>query len=123
MDRGGGRDAELREDVQRKESEDRVIASAGFDVPLLVTRPPVDGPGKKNSVPSPWATAAEELKVPIFQPEDVNHAESGEYLAELEPDLFVVCDYGQILSADTLAVARLGTWTETRRPATSGTTR
>jgi methionyl-tRNA formyltransferase len=29
-------------------------------------------------------------------------------LAGLNPDLFIVCDYGQILSRDTLALARLG---------------
>jgi methionyl-tRNA formyltransferase len=45
---------------------------------------------------------------PIFDPDDVNSAESRARLIDYEADLLVVCDYGQILSADTLATTRLG---------------
>jgi methionyl-tRNA formyltransferase len=51
---------------------------------------------------------AGERGTPVFDPEDANSAESRIRLADYEADLLVVCDYGQILSADTLATTRLG---------------
>jgi len=51
---------------------------------------------------------AGEHGTPVFDPEDVNSAESRTRLVDYEADLLIVCDYGQILSADTLATTRLG---------------
>jgi methionyl-tRNA formyltransferase len=45
---------------------------------------------------------------PIFDPEDVNTEKARSRMIEYQADLLVVCDYGQILSAQTLATARLG---------------
>jgi methionyl-tRNA formyltransferase len=46
--------------------------------------------------------------VPMLAPERVNDPAAREAIAALGADLFVVCDYGQILSADLLAVPPLG---------------
>lgn len=46
--------------------------------------------------------------VPVFQPESVNTPEGVAALTSLRPDLLVVAAYGQILSNDVLAAARLG---------------
>jgi methionyl-tRNA formyltransferase len=46
--------------------------------------------------------------IPIFDPQDVNDEESRRQLLDLCPELLVVCDYGQILAPETLAVAPLG---------------
>jgi len=46
--------------------------------------------------------------IPVFDPEDINAPDARARLAALGADLMVVCDYGQILSPETLAVARLG---------------
>jgi methionyl-tRNA formyltransferase len=51
---------------------------------------------------------AAEHGTPILDPEHVNRPESQEPLARLAADLLVVCDYGQILSAATLATCRYG---------------
>jgi methionyl-tRNA formyltransferase len=51
---------------------------------------------------------AVEHGAPIFDPEDVNSDPSRARLRSFEADLLVVCDYGQILSAETLATTRLG---------------
>ena len=51
---------------------------------------------------------ARERGLPIFEPESINTAEARGELARHAPDLFVVCDYGQILKPETLAIARLG---------------
>jgi methionyl-tRNA formyltransferase len=46
--------------------------------------------------------------VAVFEPDDVNSPQSRARLLEYAADLLVVCDYGQILSAETLSTARLG---------------
>ena len=46
--------------------------------------------------------------LPIFEPESINTDAARAELARHQPDLFVVCDYGQILKPETLAIARLG---------------
>lgn len=44
----------------------------------------------------------------IYDPEDINAPQTRIRLREYRADLLVVCDYGQILSAETLATTRLG---------------
>jgi methionyl-tRNA formyltransferase len=51
---------------------------------------------------------AQQRGVPVFQPESINTPEGVARLKELAPDLLVVAAYGQILSKDVLATARLG---------------
>jgi len=46
--------------------------------------------------------------VPVYQPESINTAEGVQQLTAWQPDLLVVAAYGQILSKDVLATARLG---------------
>jgi len=94
-----------------------VMGTGGFAVPTfqsllasdheilsLVTRPPQ---GRKPP-PNPMKEAAEEAGLPVEMPESINSEAAQTYLRSLESDLFVVCDYGQILSAKTLGLARLG---------------
>jgi methionyl-tRNA formyltransferase len=51
---------------------------------------------------------AEEAGLDVFAPESINSPEAHAWLREKSADLFVVCDYGQILSRETLALSRLG---------------
>jgi methionyl-tRNA formyltransferase len=51
---------------------------------------------------------AQQRGVPVYQPESINTPEGVARLKELAPDLLVVAAYGQILSKDVLATARLG---------------
>ena len=48
------------------------------------------------------------MGVPVFDPEKVNAADVVELLRGLAADLFVVCDYGQLLSAEVLGIPPLG---------------
>jgi len=52
--------------------------------------------------------AAEELGLPVWQPETVNSDEACAELVACRPELLVVCDYGEILKPQVLGVARLG---------------
>ena len=47
-------------------------------------------------------------KLPLLAPESVNDPQVVQELSTLRPDLLVVCDYGQILSSQSLETARLG---------------
>jgi methionyl-tRNA formyltransferase len=75
-------------------------------VAALVTGPLKDR--RPGALPSPMRDIAHKHGAPIFDPEDINAPESQARLAAMDVDLFVVCDYGQILSAAVLASARLG---------------
>lgn len=79
----------------------------GHEVLALVTQPARASRGKP-APPSPMRVVAESRRVPIFDPESINTPESQQLLRDLKPDLFIVADYGQILSNASLDVARLG---------------
>ena len=46
--------------------------------------------------------------MPLYRPASINSPEAHEILERLAVDLFVVCDYGQILSSETLSLAKRG---------------
>lgn len=73
----------------------------------LVTRPDRAAPGRRPP-PNPMRAAAEAAGLPVLAPERVNDPGSVAALEALAPELLVVCDYGQILSPETLCVARQG---------------
>jgi methionyl-tRNA formyltransferase len=77
-------------------------------VELLATRPPRELHGKQQADVNPMRELARQRGLPIFEPESINTDDARAELAHYQPDLFVVCDYGQILKPETLAIARLG---------------
>ncbi len=88
--------------------------SADHDVVALITRPPRSGRKSKKSKtpkptpPNPMQSVGMEFGLPIEMPDSINEPTVIDLLKELSADLFVVCDYGQILSADALGQAKLG---------------
>ena len=86
----------------------RAIYHSSHEVPLLVTRPARVLHGKTQAEANPMRELATLHGTPVFDPESINTDEARAELAKHHPDLFVVCDYGQILKPETLAVARLG---------------
>jgi len=85
----------------------RVVRSR-HQVPLVVTRPSAAGRSRKGDASNPMREAAEEAGLPVFAPDDANSVEARRRLEEVQPDVLVVCDFGQILAADVLALAPLG---------------
>jgi len=73
----------------------------------LVTRPDKAAPGRRAPV-NPMRAAAEAAGVTVTEPERINDPAAIAELLALAPDLFVVCDYGQILAPAVLEVAPLG---------------
>lgn len=85
----------------------KAILESQHAVPLLVTRP-AKSDGKRTPPPSPMKLLGEQQNLEIFEPWDINDPDSAEKLKSYQPDLFLVCDYGQILSDEILSIARLG---------------
>jgi methionyl-tRNA formyltransferase len=83
-----------------------------FDSPhellALITRPTPPPKGRDKSPPNPMRALAESRALPVHAPDSINSDEGRQLLTQLAPDLLVVCDYGQILSSDVLAIAPLG---------------
>jgi len=84
------------------------LLTTRHEVAALVTRPLRARRGKAIAPAGPMRDLAHDHGIPIVDPEDVNAPEARARLAEFEPGLLVVCDYGQILAPETLAVATLG---------------
>lgn len=78
------------------------------EVVALVTRPTPPPVGRRKSPANPMRDVAEAAGVPVLAPESINTAEAIAEVCALSPDLLVVCDYGQILSPEALAIAPLG---------------
>lgn len=84
------------------------LVETGHQVVTLVTQPDRPQGRKQEIIPAPIKRSAEARGIPVFQPEDVNAAESLEHLRRLAPELLVTAAYGQILSAELLGIPRLG---------------
>ena len=78
------------------------------EVVALVTRPTPPPVGRRKSPANPMRDVAEAAGMPVLAPESINTSEAIAEVRALSPDLLVVCDYGQILSPEALAIAPLG---------------
>lgn len=78
-----------------------------FEVTLAVVQPDRPNSRGKKIVPLPVKRAAEELGIPVYQPEKVS-SEGEELLREQDAELFVVCAYGQILKQNILDIPKSG---------------
>jgi len=85
----------------------RALVESPHEIVAVVTRPDHAPPGRRPP-PNPMREAATAAGIGILDPEKVNEPAAVTMLAALRPDLFVVCDYGQILSRDLLGVPPLG---------------
>jgi methionyl-tRNA formyltransferase len=86
------------------------ILSAGHEVPALITRPvpPASGRKKESLHPNPMRDFAELRGIPVHAPETTSSPDAQAMLRSYSPDLLAVCDFGEILSPETLACAPLG---------------
>ncbi|MEX2114983.1 MAG: methionyl-tRNA formyltransferase [Pirellulales bacterium] len=78
------------------------------EVLALVTRPARPLHRKSQAEANPMRALALARGTRVHDPEDINATPARAVLASYRPDLFVVCDYGQILSPAVLELARLG---------------
>ncbi len=84
------------------------LIQSPHEVVTLFTRPIADSGKRRKTAENPTRDGAIGAGLSVFDPMNVNDPESVEQLLNFKADLFVVCDYGQILSRDCLAASKLG---------------
>ena len=84
------------------------LLDSAHEVTALITRPAKPVHGKRSAPINPMREVAEKRGLPVLAPDSINTDEARASLREMQADLMVVCDYGQILSQQTLACTPLG---------------
>ena len=85
----------------------RALADA-YEVVGVVTQPDrASGRGRELKAP-PVKVLAQELGIPVIQPEKLKQPEAMEQLRAWAPDLIVVAAFGQLLRKDVLDLPRFG---------------
>ena len=84
------------------------LRKAGHDVALAVTQPDRPAGRGMKVTPPPVKVAAQELGLPVYQPERIRDPEAVERLRATAPDFLVVVAYGQIIPKSVLDLPRLG---------------
>jgi methionyl-tRNA formyltransferase len=86
----------------------RLLAQGPNEIAAVFTRPDRPAGRGRRLRPSPVKLAAQELELPLLQPEGVSAGEGLEALRETSPDLIVVAAFGEIVTEEVLSVPRLG---------------
>jgi len=77
--------------------------------PLLVITQPDRPKGRKLKLsPSEIKTAAQELEIPVFQPDNVNLPENLEILEKIAPEVIITVAYGSFLKKNIRILPRFG---------------
>ncbi|MGY8769178.1 MAG: methionyl-tRNA formyltransferase [Pirellulales bacterium] len=84
------------------------LISGQHEVQCLITQPDRPTRGKRKPPINPMRQAAEKNGITVYSPQSINDEEATQLLTACEADLYVVCDYGQILSNDILSLAKFG---------------
>ena len=84
------------------------LCASEHEVVGVVTQPDRPGGRGRKMVPTTVKQVANEHGLHIMQPESVNRPPFRRRIAALEPDVFVVVAFGQILGGKLLAIPRLG---------------
>lgn len=87
---------------------EKLIEDPRFEVLAVITQPDQKIGRKQILTPTPVKELAEQYQVPVFQPEKLRKdQELLKHLKNLQLDFLVVIAYGQILSLETLELAKI----------------
>ncbi len=84
------------------------VFKTGEEIVGVVTQPDKPKGRGYTLMPPPVKVKAEELGLPVYQPERVRGEEFAELLSSLSPDLILVVAYGKILPKNVLDFPRYG---------------
>lgn len=86
----------------------QALLESPHEVAALITRPTPPAKGREKEPINPMRNVALSRGLAVHAPATINSEEGRQLIERLAPEVLVVCDYGQILSADILALAPLG---------------
>jgi len=78
------------------------LVKGGWPVIAVVTQPDRPQGRGQTLAPPPVKTVAEDLSIPVLQPEKVRHPDFLETFRKLAPDLVIVAAFGQILPTEII---------------------
>ncbi len=81
---------------------------SNFKIIKVVTTPDKPVGRKQKLTPSPVKKWAIEKELEIFQPQKISDPDSIEKIKKLNPDLIILCAYGQIIPKEILDIPKLG---------------
>lgn len=85
------------------------IIKSKHEVVLVVTQPDKSNSRRGNKVIfSPVKQCAIDNGIEVFQPEKVSEEEAASYIKSFNPDIIVVCAYGQIVKSNILNMSKYG---------------
>ena len=84
------------------------LYESSHEVVALFTRPERQRDSRGDILSSPMRQRADQEGTPVHAPENINSTSSHALLRQCEAELFIVCDYGQILKTETLELAPRG---------------
>jgi len=79
-----------------------------FDIAAVVTAPDKPVGRKQKLLPSPVKKWALENNLPVLQPDKIKKPEWIEKIRKLNPDLIILCAYGQIIPKEILDIPKYG---------------
>lgn len=82
----------------------KALADSRHKVLAVVTRPDRKGGRHLTLIPTAIKRLANKLRLPLYQPQDMQDAEIRTQLTRLRPDLFIVAAFGQILPKNILEI-------------------
>lgn len=86
----------------------KMLHQNGHNIQLVVTQPDKPSGRGKKLKKSEVKVAAEQLGLPVFQPDKIKKQENSDVLKQYNPDVIVVVAYGQILSKEILDLPKFG---------------
>ena len=84
------------------------LLKEGYNVSAVITQPDRPKGRGRSLAGSPVKETALEYNLKLFQPENVNDLEFIDMMIAMNPDLFIVAAFGQILNQDLLAIPKFG---------------
>jgi len=85
----------------------RAISQGSHEISCVVTQPDRKKGRGMHLASTQVKTTAQELKLKLYQPQDINSGAAVKFLKGLDADLFVVVAYGQILSDEILGIPKI----------------
>jgi methionyl-tRNA formyltransferase len=85
----------------------QALLASGHKVSCVVTQPDRKKGRALHLKATPVKRLAYQSRIEIYQPETANADESIKFLKKLNPDLFIVISYGQILSQEILNIPKI----------------
>jgi methionyl-tRNA formyltransferase len=86
----------------------RALVEAGYEILAVYTRPDRPAGRGLRPQPPPVKVLAQELGLPVRQPQSLRRPEAVEELRQLRPEVIVVCAYGEILRRAVLEIPPRG---------------